>query len=531
MKPRTPLLVGLLVIAAIAAFVFTFGSLERGMSPDESYTVFARFDDASGLAPGSRITLAGIEVGQLGTPTLDPDDPTRARVPLVLNRKVELRQGIWDAAQKTWRNGATAVRRQSSLIGDYEVTITPGLEGETIAADGEVKNAISDSGISAVISKVESSSASIFPKLDRITDDISKVTASLRESLGNESGTAALGKIRDDVAKTTENVAALTTELRTFLKDSVYPRGDNVERILSSLEKASGDLATATAATTGRLDRILARFETMSGALETFIADQTADPANAKPGTVPELLGDLDEKVATFGDSLENLKGVTGALNRGEGTLGRLLKDDKLVTDIERVVTDVSDLTATIGRTRIGLQFRADYLADAGSFKSIVDFRFQTTPDKFYLLQIVDDPLGRSRRFTRTTVSNDPSQPAILTEEVVREDSGFKVSAQFAKRWHHLTFRYGILESTGGLGVDLTLFDDTLWLQTDLFDFGRDDLNPRLRFLAQWEFLPHFVLTGGLDDTLNAARDWFIGLGVRFDDSDLKGLLPFLPSP
>lgn len=531
LKAKTPLLVGLLVIAGIAAFIFTFGSLDKGMSDDESYTVFARFTDASGLAPGSRIMISGIEVGRLGTPTLDPQDPTRAVVPMRLRKDITLLKGIWDESIGSWRHGATAVRRQSSLIGDYDVTLSTGLEGEVIGEGGEIMNAISDAGLGAVISKVEKSSESIFPNLERITKDIQAVTGSLRDTIGDEEGARALQAIRDDVERTTRNVAELTTETRAFLKESVYPRGDNIERILTSLERASNDLARASRTSADRLDAVLGRLDAMSVDLQAFVRDQTASPGEARPGTVASVLAGLDRNMGHIEDSLENVKKITDGVESGKGTVGRLLTDDKLIDDIERVVADVEDFTGAIGRTRLGVQFRSDLYLGRNAFKSILDFRLQVSPDKYYLLQLVDDPLGRSERFTRVTTNNDPRLPPVLVEDVVETTNAFKLTAQFAKRWEFLTFRFGVMESSGGLGLDADFFDDRLRVQTDLFNFGRDAF-PRLRTFAQWEFLPHIIMTAGIDDAFNpSARDWFLGLGIRFDDNDLKGLIPFLPSP
>ncbi|MFT5432696.1 MAG: phospholipid/cholesterol/gamma-HCH transport system substrate-binding protein, partial [Myxococcota bacterium] len=118
----------------------------------------------------------------------------------------------------------------------------------------------------------------------------------------------------------------------------------------------------------------------------------------------------------------------------------------------------------------------------------------------------------------------------------VRETSStttddFKFSFQFAKRWHFLTARFGIMESTGGIGLDAEFFKDSLKLTTDLFDFSAD-LSPRLRILANYTFFKHFEVSGGVDDVFNEDRfDWFLGIGIRFTDDDLKALLTVAPAP
>ena len=46
-----------------------------------------------------------------------------------------------------------------------------------------------------------------------------------------------------------------------------------------------------------------------------------------------------------------------------------------------------------------------------------------------------------------------------------------------------------------------------------------------------YEFIRTLWLLGGVDSLLNDdRRDYFIGLQLRFNDEDLKAMLPFAPS-
>jgi len=99
-----------------------------------------------------------------------------------------------------------------------------------------------------------------------------------------------------------------------------------------------------------------------------------------------------------------------------------------------------------------------------------------------------------------------------------------------AKRFYFVTGRFGMIESTGGLGMDVNLFSDKLQLRTDIFEFGRD-VNPRMKHFLTYEFFKHIYVLGGADDVLNDfGRDFFFGAGLRFDDDDLKALLASTPS-
>jgi phospholipid/cholesterol/gamma-HCH transport system substrate-binding protein len=37
-------------------------------------------------------------------------------------------------------------------------------------------------------------------------------------------------------------------------------------------------------------------------------------------------------------------------------------------------------------------------------------------------------------------------------------------------------------------------------------------------------------IVGGVDDMLNESRDFFLGAQLRFNDEDLKAILPFVPA-
>src|SRR5690606_28636950 len=100
------------------------------------------------------------------------------------------------------------------------------------------------------------------------------------------------------------------------------------------------------------------------------------------------------------------------------------------------------------------------------------------------------------------------------------------------------TFRFGLIESTGGVGADLNFLDDHLVLQFDAFDFTNPATDyPRTRARLNLHFLSHLFVSVGGADLLNAreveptsgqvlsGRDWFLGGGLYFTDQDLKALL------
>jgi phospholipid/cholesterol/gamma-HCH transport system substrate-binding protein len=119
---------------------------------------------------------------------------------------------------------------------------------------------------------------------------------------------------------------------------------------------------------------------------------------------------------------------------------------------------------------------------------------------------------------------------------------------QFAKRFSWLTLRYGLKESTGGVGADTDLqwFNRDLRLSMDVFDASFDQY-PRVKLTAAYEVFRHVYVLGGVDELLNTpqnlrivkgasdvpiqfdtfryGRDFFLGGMLRFNDEDLSALL------
>ena len=560
LKAKTPLLVGIVLIVGALAFVLTFGSLEQGMDLDGGVTVHAIFDDATGLVEKSRVKLSGIPVGQIEAIGLDPDDQSKARVTLKIMGSVVLHEGVLDPETGRWVNGATVMRLQASLLGDYYVSIAPGVAGPPIREGGEIHNVVTEAGLDAILKQVDRASAAIFPKLEKITDDISAVTGAVRETFGTEEGVSSMQQIRDNVARTSDEVAALSSEMRAFLKTDVYSQGARVATILENAAKITESLKGAAASAERRLDTILANVDGLTADLRMLVGAQGGSPSGGqvggqgwgeaggqgwgeagssasggavgslRPGTVSSALAKLDRNMTVLEGTLENVHSVTTKIDRGQGTVGRLINDERLVDDIEAVVGDVRSLTSTISRLQVKMEFRGEYYFLQNSLKNYVSIRFQPQPDKYYLFELVSDPQGKRTYSQRVTTSNDPDKPPVVVEDVVKTESALKITLQLAKRWHFLTFRYGLMESGAGLGLDVNLLEDALRFKLDVFDFGADNF-PRVRLLATYEFVRHLYVAVGIDDVLNnASRDYFVGLGVSFTDDDLKGLLPFLPT-
>ncbi len=115
---------GIVILVAVFFVVFAFNS--SGVGTVDGYEVTAEFDDATGLAPGTDVRLAGVKIGTVVAQRLNPETYF-AQIVLQIDDEVKLPVG-------------TSARIISDgLLGGNFVSLTPGGDDENIPAGGEIE--------------------------------------------------------------------------------------------------------------------------------------------------------------------------------------------------------------------------------------------------------------------------------------------------------------------------------------------------------------------------------------------------------
>ena len=506
-KLVTPFRVGLLVITA-GAFLFTFLTFVRkgGLGDKDSISVFAYFRDASGIGPKSRVQIAGIPVGEVTDIVLQG---TRAKVTMRIRHEVDLRED------------ASLTKRSESLLGDYLLDLNPGTEAAPRMPDGgQIRRVIDTQGMEAV-----------FESLGQITADIQQVTRALRDTLGGDKGQGSLERIVENMVQLSETVDV-----------SSRASAERIEAILRNFESVSQDVRSLTHGNTDELNRIVANIDVITRDTREVLSTVKGIVGAGGEGDLKEGVASLKQTLNRLDHTLDNLEAISTNVREGKGTVGTLLSDEGLGNKLNETVRDVSIYLDRLTQLQTEVGIRSEYLLTQGRTKNALSLRLIPKPDKYYLLEVVDDPRGKVE--TEVVQSNPPSagDPVVQTRTITKET--FKISAQFAKRFYFATLRFGIIESTGGVGADLHFLKDTLHLKMDAFNFSVAELRyPRVRTTLRAQAFDHLFVSAGVDDLLNApqrdlttqrliaGRNFFFGGGLFFTDDDLKALLPSAPKP
>src|SRR4030095_175930 len=90
-------------------------------------------------------------------------------------------------------------------------------------------------------------------------------------------------------------------------------------------------------------------------------------------------------------------------------------------------------------QTIVGL--RSDYNFLANTIKSYVELRLQPREDKYYLIELINDPRGKTS-FTQTDVdTTNPNEPAHSRTVTTTTTDAFRFSLQFARPLRPVTAR------------------------------------------------------------------------------------------
>ncbi len=477
--------VALFVIVLAIAGVFGYRQVAKDSRPGDTYVVYTHLTDATGLVTKSRVKIAGIAVGYIDTITLDGG---RAKVRVVVDKDVAL-----------FDNGV-AQKRSSSLLGEYNLVLLPGSPDTPKIPDGGHINSIDGA-----------STDKIMQDLAVIAEKVKAVSTQAANAFGTEEGGKQMKEILHNLAEVSKEINATVKENRLAVKQSIA----NVQKI------------TDTAVP--KINSILTNVEHVTGDFKVILeAEKGKAPPGSGMANVQDTLFHVKEASKNLEATLKHTESIMGRLDRGEGSLGKLTKDDTLINEVEGIASDIRGITGPIGRMQTIVGLRSEYLLRANGLKSFFELRLQPREDKYYLIELIADPRGFTTVSQIDTASTDPDRPAFVREVRTETRNTFRFSFMYARRLGPATFLFGVRETTGGIGVVLHALDDKLELRSDLFGFG-ENIRPRLREHLSYEFVKRMWVVLGVDDFFNSDRtDYFFGAQIRFVDDDLKSMLPFI---
>lgn len=470
-------------LAILAVLIFKVEDLQ--LFGDQGQRVEVLFDSVAGLNDKAPVRVAGVRVGTVEAIGLEG---RRARVTVLLDTDLQLPAG------------STARIANAGILGDKYIELEPGPAGGPPLPEGQMLEGETPVTFDQALERFDALGQS----LQQITGDVS-----------------AQGDLGTTIRRLLDNLEATSADIRLLVstnRDQVGTTVDNFERISDNLARELPRLTDQLAQLLSRVDSVVAENrDDFQGSLEN----------------IRRVSGELETTV-------DNLNKISNQIESGEGTIGKLIFDDQahdsLVGTLGAVEKGIGNLSETLGRVQkiqMDLALEAITLPDAGfddSGEGGAAFRLRLSnhPKRFYSLGLVNTPQGKISEETRTITTTLPDGSVeVTTIRENKQEDDFTLTAQLGYSLGNFELRGGLIESSGGAGVDWSLFDQRLRFSIEAFDFSRpEDLDPHLRFTTRFELTDNIYLLGGYDDPLvDEYESLFLGAGITWRDEDLKYLL------
>ena len=500
MRISTETKVGLFALLVLSILTYmTFRVSGTEWLRKGGYSLYVDFHNVAGLDERTRIKIAGVDAGVVEDINL---------VGSVARVRMRIFPGI-----KIYRDAVASIK-STGLLGDKYLEIIPGRQGPALKEGDRISHVYEPVDIERAVQSLADVSNSII----RLTENINDV-------FGAEETKASLRRTAKNLSQITENLNRSIMVNDRKLRETL----DGIRTLTASLQRLVNENSKGIRTTVANI----------SSASERFNREmpQLIERLNSVAHELKELVQEGRPRILSIAqkteETLDNVKTITERINRGEGTLGRLVTDESLYNSVNRAAKGVERTINRIERFRTYLTFKGEYLTEASDGKGYFYLTLKPRPDKYYILGIVGDPIGRVT--TRETVVTRNGVTTVEKKEEIEKRIEF--TAQFAKRFEDTALRIGITENTFGLGADQFFLEDRLKLSADIWDFSNDEedaKNPHLKIGLDYNFYRGLFISAGVDNILNSKwRGLFIGGGVRFEDEDFKylfGTVPRIPA-
>lgn len=294
--------IGFLFILATAVLVWGFSFLKNKNILYKERVLIAVYKNVNGLNPSNPVYINGVKVGQVGKVYFDPSMDGDIIVQLIFTDKFPI--------------PSTSVARifSEDLMGSKAVEILLGT-GKDYAQNGDTLSTDVETSLKDAVNQ------QILPikiKAEELLSSIDTMVVAIH-GIFNKDALADLNASIKSIRNTFKNLESTTQNLDTL----VITESNRLASILYNIDMITRNLNN----NSQEINRVIDNLATLSDTIAQ--------------SNISGIIRNLDK---TVGD----LELVMGRIEKGEGTLGLLINDDKLYKDLEKSASELNLLLEDI---------------------------------------------------------------------------------------------------------------------------------------------------------------------------------------
>lgn len=284
MKISNETKVGALTVLALALLFIGFNYLKGRDVFNTTTKIYAEFTDLGSLEKSNEVKINGLPVGTVYQKKEKDKDVSAIIVTITLTRDINIP-----------KNSVAYIA--SSLVGSSYIVIERGTSGEMLQ-DGDTILTRKETGL---LGDVKAQLDPTISSVRGILDSLKKTLAGINSVLDSET--------RMHLRQTIANLDSTSNAMHYYLQTDQGP----LHQILANIESVSEQLKISSSA----IQQTAKNAELFSGKLATINITQTADSLYAV---------------------INQLKQLTQSVNKGEGTIGALIKERQVHDQLQRTI-------------------------------------------------------------------------------------------------------------------------------------------------------------------------------------------------
>ena len=280
---------GVLAILGIILFIFGFNYLKGENLLSSSRVFFTEYENVEGLVVSTPVTISGLPVGKVLDITFKEDGSGKLVVKLLVDSDFQ------------FSKNSTAELYETGLIGGKAIAIMPANDNGEMAEYGNYLKGGKKAGLTDLVNQ----------RLTPLQEKIEAMMASADELLHN------LNDVFDEETKGNlkKSIAELSSTMASFKSTS-----ESLNQMIKNNEQ--------------HIDSVL----TNANKITSNMADITK--------TISE--SNLDETIKSLETTLNSFNSMLTAMDNGEGTMGKLLKDEELYNNLTGATSELEALLKDI---------------------------------------------------------------------------------------------------------------------------------------------------------------------------------------
>lgn len=302
--------VGILAIVAIALSYWGYKFIMGKNVLMNSNVYYAEYENVNMLQLGTPVAISGVAQGNVASIELSPDKIGTVVVMIDMNDDVKIPKD------------AKVVIEESSVMGGKTVIIEydKHCSGDDCAKSGDYLQGVTRTFIQSIL------------QADEMGEYMGQVTTGLKDVLNDQIGPES----ETDLAKSLRSLSASLDNIKgiTLKMDVLVDRSSG---------KIDGTLANIQSITKN-LDDNKRRINSILGSVDTFSNQLTKIELEAAVANANKAIEELSTTLESTNKAVANVNDLVTKVNTGEGTLGKLIKDDELYNDLDRMSKSIDSL-------------------------------------------------------------------------------------------------------------------------------------------------------------------------------------------